>query len=206
MSPAIGLPPATLASPLSDAHFALLARAAAYRRPLTRAARIAASSATFTLVIAATAVPFAVWSLSISGLLVAGALAAVGIIELTGGRRIRRADPGAPKLLALNQIAFLGLIVLYCLWKMVRFSAAAAKGALSSPELSSALGPDNPLDKDIEQLAPLVTYALYSLVIILSVGMQGGMALYYFTRARAVQAYRQSTPPWVQRLFDQLDP
>jgi hypothetical protein len=42
-------------------------------------------------------------------------------------------------------------------------------------------------------------------VILLSAGFQGGLAVYYFTRKKHLEALQRSTPAWVQRLFAELE-
>ena len=66
------------------------------------------------------------------------------------------------------------------------------------PEMADAI------DKQIEHWAPIVVYGLYSLVILASVVGQGGLALYYFTRRRHIEAFNRQTPAWIRRLFTEM--
>jgi hypothetical protein len=88
---------------------------------------------------------------------------------------------------------------------MLTFSTEQAKAAAMSPEFRSHLaGLPNmaqTIDKEIERWAPILAYGFYSLIIALSVCLQGGMALYYFTRRRHVESFNRGTPPWIRRLF-----
>jgi hypothetical protein len=53
----------------------------------------------------------------------------------------------------------------------------------------------------LDQLAPLLVYGFYGLVILLSAGCQGGMALYYFSRRKHIETFNAQTPEWVRRIF-----
>lgn len=211
---AAGPPPAAPpgASPLDESQFALVQEAAQSYKPIKKAARIAMGSAVTTLFIGACAVPFTLIWPSLAGALITAGLWVIGVVEFLGYRKMMRADPSAARHLAANQLAFLGLIVLYCAIQMLTFSTADVKAAAMSPEFRAELGAMPSMargfDRDIDQLAPLVTYGFYgfySLVIILSVFFQGGLALYYFTRRKFLEAF-QHQPPWVRRVLAECEP
>ncbi len=196
------------ASPLTEAHFRLLRQAAETRRPIRSAARTARSSAITILVVGAIGIPILIFSPSWLGLLVVAGICTVGVIEYIGSRRMRRADPSAAAFLACNQFAFMTLIVAYCVIQMLTFSPAKSRAALISPdveELLSQAGYGQEASRQLDVWAPIVTYGFYSFVIVLSVGFQGGLALYYLTRRRHLQALQRSTPEWIARLFRELD-
>jgi hypothetical protein len=188
--------------------FALLRRALAGRRPVRSAARTARSSAVSILVIGAAGIPITLIWPSWLGLLTEAGICAIGVIEYIGARRMQRGDVSAAAFLGRNQLAFLGLIVLYCVIQMVTISTAAAQGSLLSADMQSALsqlqGTDSELDHEFRTWAPLATYGFYSLIIALSVCFQGGLAVYYFTRKRHLEAVAAATPAWIQRLFSEL--
>jgi len=197
--------------PLDASHFLLIRRAAAARKPVLRAARTARASAITTLAIAFLGLLFLALSPDLAGLLVVCAVGVIGAVEYVGYLRLRRTEPSAAVLLGRNQLAFLGVIVLYCVVQMVLFSPEEYKKAALSEETRSVLGGmpelsgiDRDIDRTIEQFAPLVTYGFYSLIIVLSIGFQGGMALYYFTRRKRIEAFLRSAPPWVLRLFAEM--
>ncbi len=50
-------------------------------------------------------------------------------------------------------------------------------------------------------VAPLVIYGFYGLVIVLSAAFQGGLAAYYFTRRRPLEAFNLQTPDWVRQVL-----
>jgi hypothetical protein len=212
-APAPSAPPpaasAAPASPLTEAHFAMVSAAARSRKGVKRAAGTAFSSAVVTLGIGALTIPVAVLSLSASGLVMGVAICGIGAVEYIGYQRMRKADPAAAKILALNQLAFLGLITLYCLFQMLTFSTEGARAAALSPEVREQLaalpGMRQALYEQIDRWAPVLTYSFYSLVIFLSIGFQGGMALYYHTRRKCVESFNRSTPGWARRLFVLMD-
>ncbi len=127
------------AAPLTEDDFALIRQATGRRKAIRKAAKVAKRSATTTLVIGALAVPFVLLSFSLSGLVMAAGLIVVGSIENRGHRMLLRADPAGPKLLARNQLAFLGLIVVYCVWQII--AAGTVEAVSPSSALSSATCP-----------------------------------------------------------------
>jgi len=202
--------PPSPASPLDESQFALVQEAAQNYKPIKKATRTALGSAITTLVIGVSAVPLALIWPSFSGALITAGLCVIGVVEFMGYRKLRQADPAAARWLGTNQLAFLGLIAFYCLLQMLTFSSADAKAAALSPEFRAQLNaaPDmtREIDNIIEQWAPLVTYGFYSLVLVLSVLFQGGLAWYYFTRRKFLEAFQRQTPPWVRRLMVECEP
>jgi type IV secretory pathway TrbD component len=204
LSPA--LPPVQVRpEPLDEGDFLLIRQAAVHRRAVRSAARTALASSTTTLSVGVLAVPLVFFWPSWEGALVAVGLCIIGWVEYRGCRRMRRADPSAARVLGRNQLALLGLIVLYCVVQMATFSPEKAKAVAVSPEVRSQLAAlpnmEKAIDGAVERLAPLVTYGLYGLVIVLSAIFQGGLAAYYFTRRRHLEAFNSRTPQWVRRLF-----
>lgn len=206
--PARPLPAGQTPSPLTEAHFKLLRQAVAARKPVHNAARTARGSATTILVIGVASIPIAVLYPSWLGTAVVAGICTVGVIEYIGAQRMRRGDPAAAVFLGRNQLAFLAVIVAYCLIQMLTYSPAQTRSALDSAELQPAFEqmPElrQQLDGMIQSFAPIATYGFYSLVIVISIAAQGGLAVYYFTRRRHLEALQHSTPPWIRRLFDEL--
>ena len=190
--------------PLAEADFLLLRQAAVRRRAVRAAATTAKASAVVTLVIGASSVLFVLIWPSWDGAIVSVGLCAIGVVEYLGSRRMRLADPSAARLLGANQLCFLGLIALYCAWQMISFSPQRARDAVLSEDARSMLRDLPELEKTvsgIDRVAPLITYAFYGMVVFLSVLCQGGLALYYFTRRRRLEAFSRETPAWLRRLF-----
>jgi hypothetical protein len=202
-------PPVAPPSPLNEAQFAVVREAAAAFKSIKRATRIAQSSSFITLFFALAAAPVTMLWPSIAGVLITLGLFVIGSVEFIGHRRMQRADPTAARFLATNQLAFLGLIIVYCLIQMLTFSTEAAKAEALSPEVRAQLNemPEmaGSIDSIIEKWAPLVTYGFYGLVIVLSILFQGGMAWYYFSRRKFLEAF-QRQPAWVRRLLVEGSP
>lgn len=203
------LTPAEPVSPLSEARFHALRAAVAARRPVQRAARTARGSAMSMLVIAAASVPLVVLYPSWLGAAVVTGIGILGVLEYMGARRMRRADLSAARFLGCNQLAFLLLIVGYCSVQMLTFSKTELSAQWKSSDVQTQLAqlPELQADveREIERWAPTVTYAFYGLVMTLSIAVQGGMSVYYFTRRRHLRAAAEQTPAWAQRIFGLLE-
>jgi hypothetical protein len=158
---------------------------------------VATFNAWATGIIAALSLPFALFS--VAGFLVAAGLSVVAYNEFRGRRRLLEFDPSAATLLAANQLGFLTLIVVYCLWATYSgltgdspFAAALA----ANPDLFAATNSDLLISGDY--LYKLCLVGFYGTVIVLSVIFQGATALYYVTRRKYVQKYVAETPEWVR--------
>lgn len=194
----IAAPTANSAGPLTPEHQRELALAQARAKKVRAAARTAAFNGWVTAAFAVCSAPFAPFSAV--GFLATAGLAYIAYNEFQGRKRLLRFDPTAARLLGWNQIGFLALIVLYCLWML--YTGLTGAGPFSeelktNPELADALGS---LD-GIDQLYRHLVVAVYGSVIALSVVFQGLTALYYFTRRKYVEACRRETPTWVLELL-----
>ena len=110
--------------------------------------------------------------------------------EFRGRTLLRQFDPLGPRLLGRNQLAFMGLIIVYCLWSMYQ--------TVSNP-ISEIAG----LEAIAESYGDLIknaTLAVYGVVIFVTALVQGLNARYYFARERLVREYLQHTPDWVVKL------
>jgi hypothetical protein len=129
------------------------------------------------------------------GLILGVGMAVVAYIEFKGAARIRRLDPSAARMLALNQL-FLGALLLsyavYSLWNAVHGNGEIAKELSQYPELQSMGG-------DFASLERLMGYLIYGTLAAVAVFVQGGTALYYRSRRRHIEAYVQQTPAWIQQ-------
>ena len=205
--PAPAAPPAAAsAGPLTEAQYRMLRLAGFARREATKVARTARISAVVTLVIGVASLPFSLLPPSWVTLVML-AVCAVGIVEYVGSKRLNRADPAAAGMLVKNQLAFLAVIVIYCAVKMATFTTASFKAAAISPEFRQYDGQFSMIgdfDKVIDRWGPLLVYGFYCLVILVSVGCQGGLALYYLARKHKLAEYRRQTPDWVNRLFVEM--
>ena len=126
-------------NPLTDEHFLQIRMAVKARRPVAAAAKTARFSANSTLAIGLLGIPVLLFSPSLIGFLMVTGICTIGVIERSGARRLRLGQPSAAAFLGRNQLAFLGLIVAYCIFQMVTFSGTEASAALMSKETRSAL-------------------------------------------------------------------
>ena len=171
-----------------------LTLAKARAKAIRKAANVAAFNGWVTAVIAALSVPFALFS--IAGFLVTCGLALVAYNEFRGRKRLLALDPSAATLLGWNQLGFLALISVYCLWMLFTNINSFSSQLQANPELEEALGSLG----EFEGLYRLVVVGLYGTVFVLSVIFQGLNALYYFTRRKYVDAYLRETPAYVQEI------
>lgn len=187
------------AGPLAPEHHRDLALAAERAIPIRSAARVATMNAWITGIIAAMSAPFALFSLT--GFVVAVGLSIVAWNEFRGRRRLLRFEPSAATFLAGNQLGFLALIIVYCLWSTYTIligpnplvNLLSANSELLAPE-------DRRLLTSSAELVKYIAIVFYGLVIVLSVIFQGAMAAYYATRRKYVERYVAETPEWIRDL------
>lgn len=189
---------ATLAEPasgpLAAEHHHELALANERAKKIRKAAGVAAFNGWMTGIFAVTSAPFAPFS--IAGFLVTVSLGVVAYNEFRGRKGLLRFEESAPRLLGWNQIGFLTMIIVYCLWMM--FTGLTGEGPFAAeiaakPELARALGSLDGLDYYYK----LIVLAVYGTVIVLSAIFQGWNAYYYFSRRKHVEDYVSDTPKWV---------
>jgi hypothetical protein len=179
---------------LAAEHHHELALANERSKKIRKAAGVAAFNGWMTGIFAVTSAPFAPFS--IAGFLVTVGLGIVAYNEFQGRKRLLRFDDSAPQLLGWNQVGFLTMIVVYCLWMM--FAGLTSEGPFAAeiaanPELAQVLDSVDGLDA----IYKLIVLAVYGSVIVLSVIFQGWNALYYFSRRKHVEDYVRETPAWV---------
>jgi hypothetical protein len=128
-----------------------------------------------------------------SGLFMGLGMAAVAYVELQSVGRLRQLDTRATRTLALNQIALASILTIYALWRlhagMTGVSPYAAYKS-ADPQLARMLQP-------VESITHLVTTVLYCTMIAVAFFAQGGLALFYFTRGKHIDAYLAQTPRWI---------
>jgi hypothetical protein len=184
-------PPLPLSSPLSPAHLTQLTTARTNCKKIRRAIAVAAfdgyTIATFaglTLLTGLTDPP---------SILLGLAMSAIAIIELRAGKNLRRLNPQAARTLGFNQLAFAAVLILYAVTRLIAaFHAPSPYQAYKSadPAMATMLNP-------IEDLSRLVTVGIYIAMIGIACFAQGGLALYYFTRAKHLHRYLAATPAWI---------
>ncbi len=129
-------------------------------------------------------------SFSFTTLVMGIGLAVVARNEFRGRDLLRSFSPHGPRLLGKNQLGFMSLLIVYCLWNIY--------GALTNP-ITEIEGMEA-LAEAAGDLVTSLTVAVYGVVIVVSVLIQGLNARYYFVRARLVEDYVRETPEWIVEL------
>ncbi len=134
---------------------------------------------------------------SLVGIILGGAMVLIGIVEVRAAAHFRNLRAQSARTLAINQLALAVLLIGYALWSLHSLSSAkpseAMNAAQSDPQLKAML-------QGAEDLEPLIERLVYQLLIVVAVGYQGGMSLYYFSRRKYAQAYLTQTPPWITEM------
>lgn len=186
-------PPLPADSPLNPAHLAELQLAEKRSKKIRRAAFVASSDACISAIFPGVTALSAVLSPSV--ILLAIPLGVIAFNSFRGAKRLRALDLTAPRFLALNQIALAATLITYA---AISIYLAANSNAFSSavtaePTLAPMLG-------NISKLYFYISLAIYGGLIVGTVLAQGFAALYYASRKKHLQAYIDSTPPWILQL------
>lgn len=128
----------------------------------------------------------------LGGLLVGLLVAAAGVIELRGRRRLQQGDSGGMQALVRAQLLLLTVILVYCASRLGSFDGETVMSNLT-PEMEAVLKENGLQRSDILPLVRTVFYATYGLVAFLSLLFQGGLALYY--RAKTALVTEALTEP-----------
>ena len=125
---------------------------------------------------------------SVTNLVVGVGLAVVARNELVGRVRLQSFDPSGLELLWRNQLGFMVLIILYCLWSIYRTVAFPVPGMARLTEL---------LGDGTGELVQWLLLTVYAAVIVATTIFQGLNARYYFVRVARLRDYVRDTPQWV---------
>lgn len=181
-------------NPLDAAQHQKLAEANERIKPLSRVAKVAAFNGWVCGFFAAVSAPFALFD--VASFIMAVGLTVVAYNEFKGRTLIRKLDASAGKLLGWNQVGFLTLICVYCLWQLVLgiFSPNPLEAEIKKhPELGQLIGsPDQ-----LMWIYDAVMIGTYALVITLTAVFQGYNAYYYFSRGKKLAAHIEQTEPWI---------
>ena len=189
----IASPPssAPASSPLSEAHLRELAGANETLRKIRRVVSIARFDGWTVAVFAGLTALFGLTNPV--ALVVAFVMACIGVIELRGAQRLERLDPRAARTLGLNQLALGALLILYALGQI--------HAELTGPGVYDTLAAGDPhlarMLKPVKELTHTVTLAAYASLVLVALVAQGGLARYYFTRRKLIDAYLLNTPSWI---------
>lgn len=128
-----------------------------------------------------------------SSMLIGGLMGVIAFVELRAAAELRQMRPDAARTLGLNQMALAVLLVCYAAWRIyLEMNGAGEYAEIVAADVQLA-----EMLKPVQSLTRLFALALNSGIIAFAVFAQGGMALYYFSRAKHVRAYLQQTPAWV---------
>jgi cytochrome b len=132
---------------------------------------------------------------SAMGLLVSFGLLGTGIFELRSVSQLRRLNPSAINHLAYNQLVLAGALIAYALINLIQ----TRNGGGMLAEIQQELGPSGAAD-DFKAQAQAASEIWYAGLIAFAVLVQGGTALYYFSRRTHLQRYLADTPDWIQQM------
>lgn len=187
----IATAPAAL-QPLSPQHLQELAQAQASFSRIRNAVRWATFDAWTVASFAALTLVCGLFDAS--GFPLGIGLGVVAYIEFRAARRLRQLDPAAPRVLAINQLALMGILILYFAFQIYgAYTGDSVQRLLrqAAPEMAPML------EQDLATYRMMVV-AFYLILIAAVVAAQGGTALYYASRARHLRDYIARTPAWVR--------
>ena len=101
------------------------------------------------------------------------------------------------------QLFLLSVILVYCASRLGSFDAETAMGNLT-PDMEAALTEAGLNKADIVPLVHMTFVATYSILAIISLGFQGGLALYYRSRIGRITAALTPSPPVVTTNYSVL--
>ena len=178
-------------SPLSEAQLRELAGANEALRKIRRVVSIARFDGWTVAAFAALTTLFGITQPLT--LVMALVMACIAIIELRGAKRLGRLDPRAARTLGLNQLALGALLILYALGQI--------HAELTGPGVYDTLAAADPhlaqMLKPVKELTRTITLAAYASLVLVALVAQGGLARYYFTRRKLIDAYLLKTPSWI---------
>lgn len=131
-----------------------------------------------------------------TGLLIGSVLIGAGLIERSQAARLGQGDPLAPTRMAQAELALLGAILFGCAIKLV-FPSSASSELREAADLSG-------LGLDMSELINSMTRLVYSVVMLVSILYQGGMARYFLRRRSDVASYLAS-PEWARSLAQSIN-
>lgn len=121
-----------------------------------------------------------------------------GWLELSGRQRLLRGDADGVARLVRAQYVVMGAILVYCVTRLLSFDPDTALSSVT-PEMRQELVNEGVDVAAILRLVRILFYTMYSVVAVVTLAYQGGMARYYGKRreivAQALAARRNPAPP-----------
>lgn len=121
-----------------------------------------------------------------------------GATELRGRARLRRKDATGMKLLVRAQLFLLTVILVYCATRLGSFDEGLVQDTVRenlTPDMEAALLESGIARGDIVPAVKMMFYVLYGTVAFVSLLCQGGLILYYRSRATRVAEALAAPPP-----------
>jgi hypothetical protein len=121
------------------------------------------------------------------------AMGAVAFVEFRGCARLRALDSRAARTLGINQLVLASALIAYALWRLhveMNGPGPFAEYKAVDPGIADMLKP-------YEGWVLQITKLVYLGIIVIALCAQGGMAVYYFTRRKHIDAYRAQAPQWI---------
>ena len=175
--------------PLTPEQRQTLEQAGERAKAFTGAAKVAAFNGWSIGFFAAVTVLFGIFSLT--ALVLGVGMGVVARNEFKGRARTLAPDPAGPELLWRNQVGFMALIIVYCLWSLY---LTTARPDPQMAELTELFG------GNLDEVVRSLTITVYVAVIALTALFQGLNARYYFRRIAMIEEYLSETPDWVLEL------
>lgn len=176
---------------ISDAQRIEIARGAEREKRFAFARKLASFNGIGVGIFAAVALLSAAFD--ISSLLLALPLAAIAFIELNGGQRVARYERKGLVQLACNQLALVALVAVYALIQIF----GARDGASPLGEIIEQSSVQATELGDFDELYRAAVTAFYGVVVVVTALIQGGCALYYYSRLKHLDQFLADTPAWV---------
>jgi hypothetical protein len=166
-------------------------------RPVARAANIGRSNARgYVLFGALTLMASVLMGLDVPGLAIGAVVTGVGVAQVSAAKRLRAADPAAPRAMARNELLLMAGIVAYALLKLTVLSEAN--------DLSSEVGDTSALGVDFAELTRSINTTVYTSVIAVTLLYQGGLALYFLRRRPMLERYVAEAPEWARGVVESM--
>ena len=175
----------TNGAPLTPQQREELAEANQRAKKLLGAAKVAAFNGWTIGVFAAISLLFGIFSMT--ALVMGVGMAVVARNEFRGRMMLRRFDADGPSFLGRNQLGFMALIIVYCLWSMYQTVSNPITEIAGLEAIAGSVG----------DIVTNLTLAVYGGVIVLTALFQGLNARYYFARVKRVEDYLDKTPGWI---------
>lgn len=198
-------PPLTLSggdlpSKLDDSDYAQLVECVRLARPARKAAGYAGFSGWATLLAGAMSLPFSIGDLPM--MIFCVVIAGIGTRELSLRRRLMRLETSTPRKLAVNQLVLGGCLIAYAIFKLAQPAGESvlASSIGSDPSLQSMPEIANQLD-GIAQLERVLIAGIYAIMMLVAFFVQGGTAIYYICKTRALRRLHQRSPEWCIRVY-----